>query len=149
MAFRRCESLKSIELPNSVETIGHQSFQGCVSMETIILPESTTLIETKAFSNCINLKELYCYAEDTPEVTSDAFENVEVGKVTLGVPDNSIGAYKNHPVWGKFLIDSVTGISVTTALSPQKKTLYFNMAGQCMSRAAKGIYIKDGRKVVF
>ena len=118
MAFRRCESLKSIDLPNSVETIGRQSFQGCVSMESVTMGESATLIETKAFSNCNNLKEVYCYAEETPEVTSDAFENVEVGKVTLGVPDNSIGAYKNHPVWGKFLIDSVVSPAVTPVTLP-------------------------------
>ena len=43
---------------------------------------------------------------DTPETEADAFTGVDVAKVGLIVPTGSYEKYKNHAVWGKFMMES-------------------------------------------
>ncbi len=51
-AFRLCPSLKSIEIPNSVTSIGKEAFWNC-GLESIEIPNSVTYIGNEAFSHCI------------------------------------------------------------------------------------------------
>lgn len=51
-AFSMCENLKSLNLPNSVKKIGSNAFLYCSSLNEIVLPESLTDIGDEAFSNC-------------------------------------------------------------------------------------------------
>ena len=54
-AFWGCESLTSINIPNSVTTIGWCAFQGCESLTSINIPNSVATIGDGAFWGCINL----------------------------------------------------------------------------------------------
>lgn len=54
-AFAGCEFLKSITLPNSLESIGHRAFGNCVSLTSITIPDSVTNIGVWAFYNCSSL----------------------------------------------------------------------------------------------
>ena len=51
-AFSGCDSLASINIPNSVTTIGNWAFGGCESLISINIPNSVTTIGIEAFAFC-------------------------------------------------------------------------------------------------
>ena len=59
-AFSWCfYSLKSINIPDSVTSIGDGAFSECHSLKSINIPDSVTSIGDWAFSNCFGLKSIY------------------------------------------------------------------------------------------
>ena len=48
MAFYYCESLETIEIPNSVEEIGKEAFEGCSALKSIKIPKSVKKIGENA-----------------------------------------------------------------------------------------------------
>ena len=50
-AFYSCRGLKSINIPNSVTSIGNSAFSGC-SLPNVTIPNSVTSIGNSAFSSC-------------------------------------------------------------------------------------------------
>lgn len=51
-AFRSCESLKNITIPDSVTSIGGGAFESCDSLASVSIPESVTSISKYAFADC-------------------------------------------------------------------------------------------------
>ena len=54
--FQGCTSLKSIALPESIETIEYNAFIDCTSLEEIVIPDKVTTIGDGAFAFCTSLK---------------------------------------------------------------------------------------------
>ena len=57
-AFSSCGSLTSIYIPDSVTTIGDEAFEGCKSLISIDIPNSVTTIGNSAFSWCESLTSI-------------------------------------------------------------------------------------------
>lgn len=57
-AFRDCDNLKTITIPDSVTTFGYQAFYGCDNLTTINMPSAMTDIEAFAFEKCISLTNI-------------------------------------------------------------------------------------------
>lgn len=57
-AFCYCTNIKSINIPNSVYSIGHHTFEGCTSLENISIPSSVTIIGDRAFYGCSSLEDI-------------------------------------------------------------------------------------------
>ena len=57
-AFYCCTDLTSIELPNSIITIGYRAFIGCTNLTSINIPNSVTTIEELAFNGCTGLTNI-------------------------------------------------------------------------------------------
>lgn len=55
-AFRGCNKLRSVSLPNTIKEIYSSAFSGCTALDSIIIPNSVTSIGDGAFSGCQNLK---------------------------------------------------------------------------------------------
>lgn len=53
--FRYCWNLSSITLPQSLQTIGANSFDGCTALRHIVLPDMLTTIGEDAFMDCSSL----------------------------------------------------------------------------------------------
>ena len=143
----KVEILPTVEIGGDIYTvncIGRDAFAGCSGMTSIIIPESVVSIGCTAFEGCTNLQEIYCNAGQTPEVESDAFDNVDVNFVMLVVPDNSAEEYKAHPVWGLFWIETPTSIKeieiFTPALSKGEGDWY-DLSGRKIDEPRKGINI--------
>ena len=54
-AFKDCEVLTSVTIPNSVTRIGNYAFRGCLSLTSITIPNSVTSIGEFAFQDCRGL----------------------------------------------------------------------------------------------
>ena len=57
-AFRYCDSLTSVTIPDSVTSIGYYAFNGCTALESITIPDSVTSIGYYAFNGCTSLKSI-------------------------------------------------------------------------------------------
>ena len=57
-AFSRCESLTSINIPNSVTTIGNGAFRGCYSLTSINIPIVVTLFGIFMLASCNSLTSI-------------------------------------------------------------------------------------------
>ncbi len=57
-AFRYCNSLEAIEIPNSVTSIGDSAFYNCRNLTSITIPDSVTSIGADAFDYCMNLTSI-------------------------------------------------------------------------------------------
>ena len=57
--YYKSPKLTSIEIPNSVNSIGSFAFAHCYQLETLILPNSVTSIGSSAFHACTSLESLY------------------------------------------------------------------------------------------
>ncbi|MDR1088986.1 MAG: leucine-rich repeat protein [Coriobacteriales bacterium] len=54
--FQECPRLYSINLPNSIRSIGNSAFQGCTSLVTLQVPRSTTSLGSSSFQECLALR---------------------------------------------------------------------------------------------
>lgn len=150
-AFCGCNSIFSVTIPENVTSIGSEAFYNCNNLTSVSIPEGVTSIGSHTFGYCTSLKEIYCYAEETPEINESAFNGVTVSEILLVVPDNAVEKYRAHPVWGQFMIETQTDIQTPT-LSPRRGEIY-NISGLRLDKMPKGINIirrSDGttRKVM-
>lgn len=118
-AFKDCNNLKGITLPEglttignkafnnahifgvtipaSVTTIGESAFEGCIFIGSITIPASVTTIAESAFANCsalANISVLWTEAASIPTPGDNAFANI-ASPDTLHVPAKTRALYLN------------------------------------------------------
>ena len=71
--FENCDTLTSIELPDTLETIGKHAFRGCTALRGMDIPESVTRIGVEAFYGCTAL-EAICLSNNLEHVGIGAFK---------------------------------------------------------------------------
>ena len=54
-AFSYCSGLTSVSIGNSVTSIGFRAFEGCSALKSVTIPNSVTSIDYRAFSDCSGL----------------------------------------------------------------------------------------------
>ncbi len=104
------------------------------------LPESVTNIGYKAFSSCKGLKEIYCFAEKTPQVDTETFYDIQPKEILLVVPDVAVEQYKAHPIWSQFWIETPTGVRLAPAIS-HGNDIRYDIQGRKLNKPQKGINI--------
>ena len=60
-AFKKCSSLTSITIPNSVISIDDSAFFDCDKLTSITIPNSVTSIGKEAFSGCFALNSIFIH----------------------------------------------------------------------------------------
>lgn len=172
MAFEGCDALKEVTLPNNLTVIRDYSFQLCNNLETIKFPENLIEIKKQAFSYCSSIRLLdlpasikkfedMCFWEcslDTLVIRGTLESNLSgvfsgmLASPIVYVPQSEIDKYKAiysgtvlpltsyHP-------NSIQNLQMTKQ-SPSPATLY-DLSGRRLSAPpAKGLFIRDGQKVM-
>ena len=99
------QKITDLVIPTDVTEVLKNTFSGCTDLTAITIHENVKSIDSYAFANRNKVTVVYCYPLDVPETADDAFTGIDQTKVRLVVSNNSIEKYKNHFVWGKFLMD--------------------------------------------
>jgi hypothetical protein len=159
-AFIGCRKLGSVNIPYGVTTIGENAFDNCSELKTIILPKTITKIGNMAF-NSWGSKDVYCYAEQLPELGEGVFFAYSGTNATLHVPATSIETYKGAEQWKDFgsivaLTDDdpkPTAISTMEYAPTTYNKAIYDLQGHQLAQPKKGLNIirmSDGttKKVV-
>ena len=89
-AFARCFKLRSITLPDGIESINSGTFQHCSNLKNVILPATLKSIDRIAFLYCHKLKEI-ALTDTVNYIFEDAFE----GCISLSIVA-PIGSYARN-----------------------------------------------------
>jgi hypothetical protein len=96
-AFINCTSLRSIEIPGSIESIKAAAFSNCFRLETVIIHEGVTAIGAGAFQRCAALKTIVIPAS-VESITRAAFEGTPRDLTIYGVAGSYAEEYARE--WG-------------------------------------------------
>lgn len=100
-AFYWCTSLPEITIPKSVTSIGDRAFLECKQLTTITIPEKVATIGSYAFANCSGLTSITSVASTPPTCGSYCFRNVDK-TIPLYVPEGKVAAYSDAKEWKDF-----------------------------------------------
>lgn len=92
-AFKKCEQLENLDLPDSVTEIGKEAFANLESVKTIKLGNSVTSIGISAFANCkANETTEFIIPNTVTSIGENAFNCIEMQNAKMiikGVSDSS------------------------------------------------------------
>ncbi|MBO7285041.1 MAG: leucine-rich repeat protein, partial [Alistipes sp.] len=92
-AFYDCDSLTSMNIPNSVTSIGDYAFCGCDSLKSVNIPDSVTTIGEYAFVDCRGLTSA-TIGDSVTTIGEYAFANCQgLTSATIGDSVTTIGEY--------------------------------------------------------
>ena len=83
-----------------VTMIAENAFKDCQGLSSVIIPEFVTEIGEKAFDGCNNLENITVLWENPIHIASSVFSNYDA---MLIVPDGKRPTYKSDEVWCRFL----------------------------------------------
>ena len=108
--FNNCTSLRSVTIPDTVNTISRGVFYDCTSLESVTIPDTVLCIFPSAFYNCNNLTKLTTKSGkeiNIPEDIVSTSENVTF----IGVKVNCYDGSSVESITGEIIIpDGVTEI---------------------------------------
>lgn len=109
-AFYNCTSLKRVELPETVETIGSYAFANCMNLEEVITTNNLKTVKEHAFYNCPNLKTMDFSSIET--VGTFAFSNTGLEEIRLPANVSNWGScvFQNSSIKVMYVEEGATKI---------------------------------------
>ena len=146
-----CDVLTSITIPEGVTAINYRGIYSCSELEWVSIPSTVTSIGEEVLADCESLKDVYCYAKQVPETGEDVFDNTPIEEATLHVPADAIEAYRTTAPWSSF--GTIVALTATPVERISNKieddlTTYYDLQGRKVMNPTKGIYLKNGKKVL-
>ena len=71
-AFKECKNLSSVTFPNSLTKIGDSAFADCGNLLSVVIPDSVTDLGVSAFKECQNLSSV-TLSNNLTEISSQTF----------------------------------------------------------------------------
>lgn len=86
---------------DGITSVGYNAFRDCDSLTDVTIPNTATSIETYAFMGCTNLESVTVLRTQPPTLYEDAFRNTN-NQFLIYVPDESLTAYKTASQWSNY-----------------------------------------------
>lgn len=161
-AFQCNPNVTKIVVAEGVEEVGGGAFGVCHNLSTVVLPSTIQTIGDHAFMAWQKLKDFYVYSTFVPRLSSDVFlisyddgHPDDMSGVTLHVPEAAIAEYKTAYGWSDFgkivaLTSSDPDPSAISEVYSDKAVndMYYDLQGRRISIPNRGLYIKNGKKVL-
>ena len=112
-AFRKCDGLTSIEIPEGVTSIGRWAFSNCYGLTSIEIPEGVTSIGDYAFYDCNDLTIIEIPSSVT-SIGNYAFCDCS-GLTSIEIP-SSVTSIGNRAFYGCFRLTSIEIPSSVTSI---------------------------------
>lgn len=98
-AFEHCQSIKRVELPNCITSIGSEAFFSCEAINRVTIGDGVKQIATYAFYGCIALARVEL--PEIPPVLEDvnAFNKIKTACKFYCKSQASLDAYKAAENW--------------------------------------------------
>ena len=132
-AFQNCENLITIEIPDSVTSIGLAAFSKCSSLTSIEIPDGVTSIDSSAFYRCSSLTSIEIPDSVTSIGERAFYECGSLSSVTIGNSVTSIGYsafYDCDSLTSVVIPDSVTSIGPYAFSGCSSLTIYCEAESQ-------------------
>ena len=141
--------VKEYVLGEDITKIAFHAFSENNNLTTVTIPQNVTCIEDSAFYSCCGITDIYCYAEQVPELGKDVFLFSNYTYATLHVPATSLEAYKAANEWKDFgnivaLTDEdpkPTAISSIEYAPVATNKAIFDLQGHQLAQPKKGLNI--------
>ena len=118
-AFKDCNGLTSITIPNSVTSIGQYAFWNCSKLSSITLPGSISSIEMGMFENCFNLTSI-TIPNSVTSIGNEAFSGCS--KLTsVTIPNSVMSIGKEAFEW----------CSNLTSMIVESNNVYYDSRNNC------------------
>ena len=90
------KSINSVNIPDSVTSVGDKAFYNCSSLQAIVIPDSVTSIGNEAFISCDSLQSIQI-PNSVTDIGKSAFEYTGLTSVVLpeGIKSIKMGTFAN------------------------------------------------------
>lgn len=102
-AFAVCSDLESVSIPNSVTSIEISAFWACSKLSSVDIPENVRKIGLYAFSSCENLTEIRSFNAVPPICGTGDFSGMNKRTAVLYVPSGCVEYYEEADGWSAFM----------------------------------------------
>lgn len=75
-SFEGCASLKAVQIPPSVTSLGMGAFYYCTVLESVVIPTTLTNFNDRTFNGCRNLSAVYYLGSSCPSLGQYTFADV-------------------------------------------------------------------------
>lgn len=96
--FSNCVSLRSVTIPESVVRIDRDAFENCTCLRSVIIPDGVVSVDYRAFAGCANLYDVKI-AGVPPEHVFWAFLCLPIGASVVGMAKHKY-RFNTHDDWG-------------------------------------------------
>lgn len=134
-------------VPVKITRIGDYAFEG-TALSEIVLPDSLVKLGANALSSA-SLTRLVCNAKQPATATSDPFTETSGTDCKLFIPETLKAAYAADQYWKKFVNVADITLGVSELKQNRMETnVYYDLQGRRVLRPTRGIYIRNGKKVI-
>ena len=117
--FSGCSGLTSIEIPNSITSIGSYAFESCSGLTSITIPNSVTSIRFRTFYNCSGLTSI-TIPNSVTSIEDGAFSGCS-GLTSVTIPNGVTRI-------GEYAFNNCSGLTSVTIGSGVRNIYYYAFA---------------------
>ncbi|MCR4920868.1 MAG: leucine-rich repeat domain-containing protein [Bacteroidaceae bacterium] len=134
----------------TMRTVGPLAFHGSKDLVRVGFSSRLSNVSSAAFQ-LTPLYDIYILSSTPPTLDYSAFDDRTLGSSILHVASGRSNAYRESTTWGRFT--NIEDDGATEVLAPEAETTEptapcYNLQGIRVAHPQKGIYIRDGKKLM-